>query len=966
MNLIADFIEANLDVLVRRFAEAARRLESTQGLKPSEVISTLPEYLHAVATICRHGATQERLETRSRLEEAHINLRLRVGATQEDATDEYTLLGRLVPQLWEDARPERKPDAADLQCLFQQLEEAMDHVVVLFSGYSLEDRQREKRFLRQMDALAPRSLEPGADMQGPLKPLVELIARALVAAGAELFLVDAGGQRMVPVAHTEHLVPPPGRWVDSKGPSFLGRVARSEEPLVLAQARGLEDAAREGLHVPGWSTLLGLRLWPHGELMGVLCVGFAEARPVPPQTKRFLETLVEYLSGILDRALLMGQLRETTARLEASESRYRLASQAAADTVWDWNLLTQEVAWSGETRRLLGFAPEETGPLASWWVERIHPEDRERVEHGIRAAIRGTQARWQDEYRFINRQGDAVRVLDTGVILRDATGRGVRMVGAMQDVTLRREEESGRARLLLEARTARVRADTALGHLHMLLQQAPVALAILRGPEHVVELANDRACQLWGRASAQVLGRPLFDVLLEVKGQGFRKLMDDVLTTGVPYVGHEQHVRLARAPGGALEDTYFNFIYQPLREAEVGIQGILVVASEVTEAVQARQRAEGLAGTLQASEERLRLALEAADMGSWDIELATGRGTWDARFRAMLGLPTQGEVLLDEAMQFVLEEDRPQVEQAMAEAARPGGSGEYACEFRVRLPQGGQPVRWISGRGHMHFGPDGRPVRFVGTGLDVTERKLAEEAARQRAEFEQYLVGIVSHDLRNPLSAITLGTTSLLRREELNERATKAVLRIQNSAERAVRMIRDLLDFTQARMGGGLPVQCQDLELGALVHQVVEEVRMTAPERDVQLSLPQVGLRGCWDPDRVTQLLINLLGNALKYSPEDTPVAVRLREVPGAVLLEVRNGGDPIASDVLPRIFQPMQRGTPGMDAATRSVGLGLYIVRTIVHAHGGTIDVTSTREAGTTFTVRLPHADAKQAAAGV
>ncbi|QAT88693.1 bacteriophytochrome [Corallococcus coralloides] len=963
MNLIADFIEANLDVLVRRFAEATRGLESTQGLKPSEILSTLPEYLHAVAAICRHGATPEQLETRARLEEAHIHLRLRVGATQEDATDEYTLLGRLIPQLWEDVRPEHKPGAADLQCLFQQLEEAMDHVVVLFSGQSLEDRQREKRFLHQMDALAPRSLEPGADLQGPLKPLVELIVRALGATGAELFLVDEGGRRMVPVAHTEHRVPPPGRWVDSRGPSFLGQVARSEEPRVLAQARGLEDAALDGLHVPGWSTLLGLRLWPHGDLMGVLCVGFAEARPVPPRAKRFLETLVEYLAGILDRALLTGQLRETATRLEASESRYRLASQAAADTVWDWNLLTQEVAWSGETRRLLGFAPEETGPLANWWVERIHPEDRGRVARGIHAAIQGTQARWQDEYRFFNREGDAVRVLDTGVILRDATGRGVRMVGAMQDVSLQREEESGRARLLLEARTARVQADTALGHLHVLLQKAPVALAILRGPEHVVELANDCVCQLWGRASDQVLGRPLFNVLTEVKGQGFRELLDNVLTTGNPYVGHEHHARLARAPGGALEDTYFNFVYQPLHEAEVGLQGILIVASEVTEAVRARQRAEGLAGTLHASEERLRLALDAADMGCWDIELTTGRGTWDARFRAMLGLPAQGEVTLDEAMRFVLEEDRSKVEQAMAEAARPGGSGEYACEFRARAARGGQPGRWLSGRGHVHFGPDGRPVRFVGTGLDVTDRKLAEEAARQRAEFEQYLVGIVSHDLRNPLNSIMLGTASLLRREELSERETKAVLRIQASAERAVRMIRDLLDFTQARLGGGLPVHCQDLELGALVHQVVEEARMSAPERDIALSLPQAGLRGCWDPDRVTQLLINLLGNALKYSPEDTPVAVRLREVPGSVLLEVHNGGAPIASDVLPRIFQPMQRGAPGVDAATRSVGLGLYIVRTIVQAHGGTIDVTSTREAGTTFTVRLPHVDAKQAA---
>ncbi|RKH06253.1 PAS domain S-box protein [Corallococcus sp. CA047B] len=967
MNVIADLIEANLETLVRRFVEETRTRESSQGLKASEIITTLPEYLRVVALICRHGPTPERLETRARLEEAHINLRLRVGATQEDATDEYTLLGRLIPQLWDALQPEHTPAASDLQCLFQQLEAAMDHVVVLFSGYSMEDRQREKRFLRQLDALAPQALEAHEDALPRLKPLIDTVVRALEAAGAELFLVERGSTGMGAVADSGHDVPHAGRRrVDAAGPSFLGRVARSEEPLVQAQAHGLSDAEREGLGQQGWSTLLGLRLWPHGELMGVLCVGFAEARPVPPQTKRFLETLVEYLSGILERALLMGKLHEAHARLATSETRYRLASQVATDSVWDWDLTTQEVTWSGGVQRLLGFAPEETGPTADWWVDRIHPEDRERVKHGIHAAIQGTQARWQDEYRFLNRQGEAVRVLDTGVITRDAQGRGLRMVGAMQDITARRKTEAGREQLLQEAQTARVQADMELGRLNTLLHQAPVALAIFRGPTHIVELANSRICQLWGRTPSQVLHRPIQEALPEVKGQGILELLDGVFTTGEPYVGNEVHVRLARAPGGRLEDVYFNFVYQPLLGAEGLIEGVLIVATEVTDGVRARQRTEALAATLHANEERLRLALEAVDMGSWDVNPLTGEASWDPRFRAMLGLPAEGELTLAEAMQFVHEEDRAKVEQAMAEANMPGGAGEYACEFRVRPPAGdGAKVRWLSGRGQVHFRPDGRPARFVGTALDVTERKREEEAARQRAEFEQYLVGIVSHDLRNPLNAIALGTTSLLRREELSERDTKAVLRIQASAERAVRMIRDLLDFTQARLGEGIPVQCQDLDLTTVVRQVMEEVQMNFPERVLQASTPGHGTRGCWDPDRMAQVLTNLLGNALKYSPEGTPVTVRVQSTDLEVLLAVHNAGDPIPPDLMHRLFQPMQRGVPGMDLATRSVGLGLYIVQHIVQAHGGTIDVTSSREAGTTFTVKLPRDGSRQAARG-
>ncbi|RKH45751.1 sensor histidine kinase [Corallococcus sicarius] len=959
MKHLADLIEANTEALVHRFVEELRGRESLQGLKPSEIITTLPEYLRAVAGICRHGPTPERLQTRRRLEEAHINLRLRVGATQEDVTDEYTLLGRLIPRLWSDARPEQKPCAPELQCLFEQLENAMDHVVVLFSGYTLEDRQREKRFLRQLDALAPRELAAREDLHARLKPLVDTVRRALKASGAELFLVEPDGRTLVAVTNTKSDAPGLGtRRVDSQGPSFLGRVARSEEPLVLAQARGLAASEREGLDAQGFSTLLGLRLWPHGELMGVLCVGFTEGRPVPPQTKRFLETLVEYLSGILDRALLMGKLHEAHEQMAASETRYRLATQAATDAVWDWDLVTNRLTWSGGLHNLTGFTPEEAGATVDWWVAHIHPEERERMERGIHAALQGTQGRWQDEYRFQDRHGDYVRVRDTGVIRRDAQGRGVRMVGAMQDITTRWKTEAGREQLLQEARTARVQADLELERLNTLLHQAPVALAILQGPTHVVELANPRILQLWGRTRAHVLHRPVLEALPEVKGQGIQELLDGVFTTGVPYVGQELLVRLARSPGGALEDVYFNFVYQPLLRAEGDVEGILVVATEVTESVRARQRTEALASTLRTSEERLRLAQDAADMGSWDIQPLTGEASWNPRFRALTGLPPDGEVSLSEAMQFVLEEDRPVVEQAMAEANRPGGSGEYACEFRVTRPGGdGQKVRWISGRGQTHFGPDGLPARFVGTALDVTERKRAEAEARQRAEFEQYLVGIVSHDLRNPLSAILLGTSSLLRRDELDERSIKAVLRIQASAERAVRMIRDLLDFTQARVGGGIPVHCQDLDLVAVVQQVAEEVQVNFPERVLRTVTTGPDTRGRWDPDRIAQVITNLVSNALKYSPEGTPVTVRVGGTGQSAVLEVHNTGDPIPADLLPRLFQPMQRGGPGMDRTTRSVGLGLYIVRHIVDAHGGTIDVTSTAEAGTTFTVRLPRA---------
>jgi signal transduction histidine kinase len=245
-------------------------------------------------------------------------------------------------------------------------------------------------------------------------------------------------------------------------------------------------------------------------------------------------------------------------------------------------------------------------------------------------------------------------------------------------------------------------------------------------------------------------------------------------------------------------------------------------------------------------------------------------------------------------------------------------------------------------------------ARVEGTVRLARERAERERLLRERADFEQQLIGIVSHDLRTPLSAITMSAAMLLRRPDLEERERKPLGRIFNSAERAIRMVRDLLDFTQARLGGGLPIQPEALDFHAFARQVVEEIQVAHPERVIRLEQHGDG-QGLWDGDRMAQVLGNLLGNALQYSPADTPVEVRMRGEAGEVVLEVHNTGAPIPAEVLPQLFKPLQRGVAAAGKSHRSVGLGLYIVEQVVRAHGGTLEVKSTEEEGTTFTARLP-----------
>ncbi|QRK08793.1 response regulator [Archangium violaceum] len=245
---------------------------------------------------------------------------------------------------------------------------------------------------------------------------------------------------------------------------------------------------------------------------------------------------------------------------------------------------------------------------------------------------------------------------------------------------------------------------------------------------------------------------------------------------------------------------------------------------------------------------------------------------------------------------------------------------------------------------------------------DISERKRKEEDARaeerRRSEFEQQLIGIVSHDLRNPITAISLGISLLLRREGLDERILKTLVRIHSSAERAIRMVRDLLDFTQARLGGGIVLHREQMDLHTLLHHVVEEVHMSYPEREVRVEVSGSGV-GTWDSDRVAQVITNLVTNALKYSPGETPVTVRTRGEANSVVMEVHNLGEPIPPQLQAHLFEPMRRGGENSDRTSRSIGLGLFIVDHIIRAHGGTIDVRSNALDGTTFCVRLPRSPA-------
>jgi len=239
--------------------------------------------------------------------------------------------------------------------------------------------------------------------------------------------------------------------------------------------------------------------------------------------------------------------------------------------------------------------------------------------------------------------------------------------------------------------------------------------------------------------------------------------------------------------------------------------------------------------------------------------------------------------------------------------------------------------------------------------IDESLAKAVISYTKRVDQSRDLFLAILSHDLRNPLNSIAMSAALLPQLPNSNADSTQTASQISTNVSLMARMIGDLLDYTRTRLGAGMPVQPAAMDLGALCREVFAEYRTGFPDRNIRFE-SAVDLTGDWDADRLRQMISNLMGNAVQHGED--PIDLKLTGEASDVVLVVHNGGPPISPGELPKIFEPLVRGSSaGRPKANRpgSIGLGLYIAREIAQSHGGTIDVTSTQEAGTTFTVRLP-----------
>ncbi len=479
---------------------------------------------------------------------------------------------------------------------------------------------------------------------------------------------------------------------------------------------------------------------------------------------------------------------------------------------------------------------------------------------------------------------------------------------------------------------------------------------LLTAADGTIRRANATFCGWIGRDADELVGRRRLQDLLTIGGRIFHETRWAPLLTMQGAVSEIKLDILHR--DGRTVPLLMNALRREQRGqawVEVAVMAAVDRDKYERELLVSRRQAEQLLDesrqqqqALSLAQARLRLALESAGLCVWGVDPHNGERHFDDKVAMLLGHPAPAPVPPQAFVAAIAPADRDAEAQAFA-LSLSSATPVQRWDFRLDGVDGRQ--RTISASGRAVRDEHGSLVQYVGVLQDITGMARERTQAEARARFAEQTIGIVSHDLRNPLSVIQMSGV-LLGRGELNANQRQVLARIGLSTERAKRLIADLLDFTAARLGGGLKVVKRPIDLHAVVADAVEELQLMFPGHPLQHRSEGSG-QAAADGDRLVQLVGNLVANAVAYGTPGQPIVVASQTAPGGFTLAVHNQGAPIPQDLLPLLFEPMTRGDGAVNPG-RSVGLGLFIVREIVRAHGGEVAVSSSAASGTVVTARF------------
>jgi PAS domain S-box-containing protein len=472
-----------------------------------------------------------------------------------------------------------------------------------------------------------------------------------------------------------------------------------------------------------------------------------------------------------------------------------------------------------------------------------------------------------------------------------------------------------------------------------MVMMAPFIILILRGPEMIIEIGNAPLFSYWNKPREEVMGKALLEVLPELNDQPFVNILNRVYQSGESF-GDKEVLNFFETPEGKV-NKYVSYLYQPLKDSAGKVDGIMVTAEDVTNEVTSRQE-------LVLSEQRLRLANTAAQLGTFDLDLLSGVFLWDKRCRELFGITHENAVSYEkDFLPGLHPEDKDRVAKLIENMYKMEiADGEYDNVFRTVGVEDGK-TRWIRAKGKTFFDEKNHPYRFVGVVIDITDNKLDEI---RKSDF----IAMVSHELKTPLTSLkSYVQVALLeaRKSEANH-ISKFMERANVQIAKMSTMINDFLDLSRLE-SGHMPFKPEQFVVQSLISACVLDIQTISPCNIVIEKCEEITIIA--DREKISHVILNILSNAIKYSPKMSEINVRCWVEKKQVMISITDKGDGIEEEHIPKLFDRFYRVKNKSHDTTSGFGIGLYLVAEIIEMHKGAIDVKSKIGKGSTFTISLP-----------
>jgi PAS domain S-box-containing protein len=459
---------------------------------------------------------------------------------------------------------------------------------------------------------------------------------------------------------------------------------------------------------------------------------------------------------------------------------------------------------------------------------------------------------------------------------------------------------------------------------------------------------NDKVAEMAGWPKEKMIGRVIWEIFPEAVGTDFYELCHRVMEKREPSHGE--------------------FFYQPWnRWLETRMyptkDGMVIFRADITERKEQERLAHEREAKLKESQDRLRLATEAADIGTFDFFPSTGELQFSDRSRELFGIPPEAKVTYETYLASVHPEDRHVVHETVHRVRQPGSSGRFDIEYRTIGIRDGKE-RWVAERGRAVLDSSGDVTRFIGTMLDITDAKNAEmllERAKNEAEdanrAKDRFLAMLSHELRTPLTPVLMTIASLRREPHLSDDLHRDLEVLQRNVELEALLIDDLLDLTRIAHGK-LELHSDAVDVhGTLEHALSISAGDLTGKNIRVIRRFEAREHHCWaDPARLQQVFWNLVKNSAKFTPHEGRLEISTRNSDAhQIVIEIKDNGIGIDPKVMPRIFDAFEQGGGVITSKFGGLGLGLAISKRVVDLHHGTIEAQSEGPGrGATFIVTL------------